>query len=59
VKLAQFSVPPLADHLAVTHDNRSDERIRADSAPSALRKLKRSQEMPSIRGCELRVHAVD
>ncbi len=55
----QFSMKPLANHVPVTSNNSSDKRIRTDPAPPALSKLKRPQEMPSIRACELGIHKTD
>jgi hypothetical protein len=59
VQATQLSVKPLANHLAITHNNSSDKGIGTDSSPSTLRKLKGPQEMPSIHGCELRSHTTD
>jgi hypothetical protein len=59
MQLAQFSVKPLTDHLAVPHNNSSDKRIRADPAPPALRKLSSPPQMDFIRACELRIHRTD
>jgi hypothetical protein len=59
VKLAQLSMESLANHVPVTNNHSSDKRIRTHPPPPALSKLKRSQEMPSIRACELRIHTTD
>ena len=59
VQPAQLGVEPLADHLAVAHDHRSDQRIRADPPPPALGQLQRPLQVVSIRACELGVHATD
>ena len=56
---AQLSMKPLTNHLTVTHNNSSDERIGTDPPPPALSKLQRPQEMPSIRACELGIHKTD
>ena len=56
---AQFSVKPLTNHLAVTHDHSSDKRIRTDPPTPALRELQRPPKMLSIRACQLRFHATD
>ena len=55
----QFSMKPLANHLALTNNNSSDKRIRAHPPPPALSKLKRLAHMCSFRACELRVHRTD
>jgi hypothetical protein len=59
MQATQLGMKPLADHIPVSHDDSSDERIRADSTPPALSKLQRPREMPLIRGCELAIHATD
>jgi hypothetical protein len=56
MEIPKFSVKPLTDHLAVTHDDRTNERIRADSTPPSLRKLKSSSQVLAIRGCKRRGH---
>lgn len=59
MKLSQFGVEPLANHLAISHNNSSDERIGTDSPPPALSKLQRTLEMLAIRACELGFHETD
>lgn len=59
MQIAQLSMKPLADDLAVTHDDRSNKRIRTDFLPPALRKLKSSSQMRLIRACELGIHWTD
>jgi hypothetical protein len=59
MKLPQLGVPPLANHLAATHNNSSDERIGTDSTPAALRKLQRSRHVSLVRACELGFHETD
>jgi hypothetical protein len=59
MKLSQFSVEPLANHLAVPHHHSSDERIGAHSPSPALGKLQRTLEMLAIRACELGFHETD
>jgi hypothetical protein len=59
VQPAQFNVKALADHLIVTHEDRSNERIGADPPAPAIGKLERPAQMPSIRACERGVHATD
>jgi hypothetical protein len=56
MQLTQFSMKPLADNLSITHDHRSNERVRAHSPTSALRQLKSPLQMRSIRACELGIH---
>lgn len=55
----QLSMKPLADRLPVTNNDSSDKRIGTHPPPALLSKRQRSQEMPSIRGCELGIHATD
>ncbi len=52
----QLSMKPLANHLPFTNHNGTDKRIGTHPPPTALGKLKRPQEMPSIRACELGIH---
>jgi len=52
-------VKPLTDHLAITHNHRTDQRIRADPPATALGKLQRPPEVSTIHGCELGIHATD
>jgi hypothetical protein len=59
MEIPQLSVKSLANHLTIAHNHCSDKRIRANSTPSALRKLKRPREVRSIRACELRFHTTD
>lgn len=59
VQTPKLSVKPLADHLAVTHNNSSDKRIGTDPPTPTLRKLQRPREMAPIRACELGVHETD
>ena len=56
VQPAELGVKPLADDLAVAHDDRADQRIRADPPPPALGQLQRPPQMRLIRACELGVH---
>jgi hypothetical protein len=55
----QLSVVPLADHLTVTHNDRSDKGIRAYPPASTLRKLKSPPQVFAIRACELGIHMTD
>ncbi len=59
VQVAQLGVKALADRPAVAHDDRTNERIRADPAASALGKLQRPAHVSLIRACELGIHATD
>jgi hypothetical protein len=59
MEATELGVKALADRLAVTHNNSSDERIGADLPTPALGKLQRPREMAPIRTCELRFHATD
>jgi hypothetical protein len=59
MQIAQLSVKPLADNLAVPDDHRSNERIRADSPAPALGKLKSPLQVRPVRACQLRIHATD
>jgi hypothetical protein len=59
VQSAQFGMKPLADNLAISHHDRTHERIRTDSTAPALSKLKRSSQMTLIRGCDLAAHRTD
>jgi hypothetical protein len=56
---SKFGVEPLANHLAIAHYDRANERIRANPAASGLRKLQSTPEMRSIRGCGWGIHATD
>jgi hypothetical protein len=55
----QLSVKSLANHLAITHHDSSNKRIRTHPTTPALRKLKRPPEMGLVRACELRIHRTD
>ena len=59
MQIAQLGMKPLADRLAIAHNNSSDERIGTHSPPPALSKLQRSREVRPIRACELGIHATD
>jgi hypothetical protein len=56
MQITQLSMKPLADHLAIAHDDCPNKRIRANSTTPALRKLKRSLEVLPIRSCKRRGH---
>jgi hypothetical protein len=55
----QFGMKPLANHIPTPNNNSSDKRIRTHPPPPILSQLQRSQEMPSIRACELGIHKTD
>jgi len=59
VQIAQLSVKSLTDHLAVSHDDSSDERIGTDPATPALGKFAGLPQMGFIRACQLRIHRTD
>jgi hypothetical protein len=59
MQLTQFSMKPLADNLAITHHNRANEGIGADSPAPTLRKLKSSSQVRPVSACELGIHATD
>jgi hypothetical protein len=54
---AELSMKSLANDLAITHNDRTHERIRTDSTTPALRKLKRPPQVLTIRSCKRRSHA--
>jgi hypothetical protein len=56
VKPTQFSMKPLADHRAVTHDNRSHQRVRTNPPAPKLSKLQSPLQMSLIRGRKLGIH---
>ncbi len=56
MQIAQLSMKPLADHLAVTYDNRSNERIGTDFPAPTLGKLESSSQMHSVLGCKRGSH---
>ena len=59
MRLTEFRVPPLANYLAIPHNNRSDERIRTHLPAPALSKLQRAPKMLAINACELGFHETD
>jgi len=56
MKVAQLRVPPLADHISVTHHDGANEGVGADAPPTPLRELESLREVTPIRGCEQGVH---
>jgi len=52
VQTAKLGVKSLADHRSVTHKNRSNQRVRADTAPPALRKLQSPLQVGSVGLCQ-------
>lgn len=52
MRLPQFSVKILTDHLAVTHNYGPHQRIRAYFSPPKLSKLQSSPEMLTILDCK-------
>jgi hypothetical protein len=56
---AELSVKSLADDLAVTHHDRTHERVRADPSAPALSKLQGAPEVRTVHGCDLGVHRTD
>jgi len=56
MQIAQFSMKPLANQLAITHHNRSNKRIRANSPAPALRKLKSPPQVFAIRSFKRSIH---
>jgi hypothetical protein len=48
VRLAMGGVEALADHLAVAHHDRADERVGADPAAPAVRQLDGAREVGGI-----------
>jgi hypothetical protein len=59
MQIAELSMKSLPDDRAIAHDHRADERIRTDPTTPALRHLKSSSEVRSIRACELGSHKTD
>jgi hypothetical protein len=56
MKAAQFRMEPLANHVAITHDDSTNERIRTNPPTPMLRQLKSSPQMTLIRSSKLRIH---
>jgi len=56
MQLAQFSMKPLANHFPVTHNDRSNQGIRANSPTSELRKLKSPSQVFAVRSFQRGVH---
>ena len=56
MQLAQFSVIPLADHVAVTDDNRANKGIWTNPPAPELRKLQSPFQLLTIRGCKRGIH---
>jgi len=56
MQITQLGMEPLANHLAITHDDRTHERIRTDFPPPTLSKLQRSFEVLAIRSCKRHIH---
>jgi len=52
VQLAERLMAALADRLAVAHDHRPDERIRAHPSPPSLRQLQRPPKVIPIAICQ-------
>ena len=52
VRAAELGVEALADHLAVAHQHRADQRVRADPAAAALGQLERPSEVDPILLCD-------
>jgi hypothetical protein len=53
---AQFSMKSLANNLAVTHNDRSNQRIWTHPPAPALRKLKSPLQVLAIRSCQRGSH---
>ncbi len=56
MKLTQLSMKPLANNLAITHDDRPNKRIRTDLPPPTLRKLKSPPQVRAIGSCKRGSH---
>jgi hypothetical protein len=56
MEIAELSMKPLANYLAVTHKDSSNKRIRAHAPATALRQLKGPLQMSPIRGGKLGIH---
>ena len=52
VPTAELGVEALADRLAVAHEHRADQRVRADPAAAALGQLERPSEVDPILLCD-------
>ena len=59
MQVAQFGVKPLANHRIAPSNYSSNKRVRTDSTPSTLRKLKSPPQVFPIRACELGIHRTD
>jgi beta-glucosidase-like glycosyl hydrolase len=53
---AQLGMEALADRLAVAHDDRAHQRVRADPSPPTLGQLESAPHMGYVRAYELRDH---
>jgi hypothetical protein len=56
MQISQFRMEPLANDLAISHNDRTHQRIRTDPPPPALSKLKRPPQVLTIRSCKRRSH---
>ena len=56
MQIPKLSVVALADHSAISHNDRSHQRIRADSPPPELRKLQSPPKMSQVRSCQRSSH---
>jgi hypothetical protein len=56
MQIPKLSVKPLANHLAITHNDSPHERIRTDPPPPILRQPKCPQQVPTIRSCQRSIH---
>ncbi len=59
MQASKLRMKPLANHLALAHNNSSDKGIGTDPPTPALGKLQRPREMAPIRAWELRIHRTD
>jgi len=56
MQIAQLSMKPLTNHLAIANDNSSNERIWAHMPTPTLRKLKSPSQVLTIRSCQRSGH---